>query len=299
MNATDLPVELFDKIFKSLCTSDLSVLSLVSAHIRQIASRRLYRRVRIESTITAELFFRTLEDPSSSFIPYIFALTVNFGSKDLDAYMALSLGEALQKLNNLKSLVAIFKSGTIAPLIFGGSTGSGMIMREFKFKLERLDVSFECDASLVAFLASQPTLTGLGLTFQKSSKRGLGPSNAGKLTVPAHILPKLRGFRARSPNFPLAADFFRARPIERVDLVVRFPVPDDFTKVFTMTCTPIKNVFLILFRLPGSHNQDALLLLLEALNRDLPGLEELWLGFDMKSNYQVSMFFGSIPIRKC
>jgi hypothetical protein len=199
-----LPVEILDEIFSYATLPTLARLALVSHTFQEVAARLLYRHIPSLSVSHTTLLVETLASK-----PYLAAHTRTCEIGDMSFFLANQkelippaffeqLHSALHNMHRLTDLTFLLK-GPTSHVLLGAP-----------FKLTKLTVSCDFDATFASWLTEQPTLRAA--IFCGAFTDGV--------TLPADALPSLRRVTASPPTLACVVP---GRRIRNVDLCLVHP----------------------------------------------------------------------------
>ena len=244
-----LPVELIAHVVQYVdARDDLAHILLVDKFCFHISSRVLYHTIDQLSPSTSISLLKCL-CANHTYPPLVRVLDLDWTECRLTAAAICLLNRALRRLNNLTALVV--DNCYLTTHIFKGCT----------FSLEKLTTTIAIDASLSAFLITQPNIQELCLrNFRRCETEFVLPSSA---------LPRLNSFRALHAGSKFLANAVEGRPVENVSLVLSAEQTNDCFDALTLSALPVKRLSIMFFDSPVPRE------LMPEIAKRLPDLEAL------------------------
>lgn len=206
-----LPVEVIDLVIQDLDREELYGAALANKSLSAIATRVLYRSVKVTKPVSSVLCLRTLSrNRTLATLVRSFEIawtsTIPLATKNLYDLA----NKALKNLVSLTSLTIDAKGGT-------------WDFPSFAFSLQTFSTNRVCDDSLARFLDSQPQLLDLTLrgfsTGNLASLPLLGDSTAPtSFSLLPTSLPKLTALRIVHAGPAIVASVIKDRPVTQVSV---------------------------------------------------------------------------------
>ncbi|KAJ7592168.1 hypothetical protein C8J56DRAFT_521550 [Mycena floridula] len=210
------PLEIMDLIFQNLEPAGLVPVLLSTKSNHKIGARLLYRSINVSLPVPTIMLLRTLSK-STQLALVVKSLTIDWLNDEQPPIFAIKatknvyqvMKKALRNLTALESLTIDIPSPHI------------WVLGQCIFSLERFSTSFPCDASLAAFLDTQPRIENLTLRGASDSPDRSGFLSTGPIMsfpLKKTSLPSLHTFRAVHAGADIIKMIVQDRPVSQVSI---------------------------------------------------------------------------------